>query len=233
MASEPARPADASISSAESDSSTNSTASGAKVSNLPRIAGVILAAGASRRMGRPKQLLEIDGESLARRTARIALEAGLDPVIVVLGTAAATVEASLAGLAVELVHNPRPDAGQGGSIAVGAAGCPDGADALLVFVCDQPGLDEELIRDLIARWRESGARIVRPRCGERPGHPVLFEGGLLPRLRGLWAGQAGRDVIRAVRRDDAGAVAKLEVEDPRRLVDVDREADWAGWLAGG
>lgn len=198
----------------------------------PRIAGVILAAGTSSRMGRPKQLLEIGAETLARRTARIALEAGLDPVIVVLGDAAEAVEASLNGLAVELAHNPRPAAGQGSSVAIGAAGCPDDVVALLVFVCDQPGLDVDLVRELIAGWKESGARIVRPRCGERLGHPVLFEAGLLPALRALEAGQAGRDLIRALRQGEPGAVVDLEVIDSRRLADVDRETDWVEWLGG-
>jgi len=80
------------------------------------IAGILLAAGSATRMGRNKLLLELDGEPLVRRAARRALEAGLDPLLVVVGHEAAAVRAALSGLGCRFVDNPEWRRGQTSSI---------------------------------------------------------------------------------------------------------------------
>lgn len=110
-------------------------------------AALVLAAGASRRLGRPKQLLTLSGETLVHRAARLALEAGCHPVVVVEG-AVPLVEA-LTGLDVERVQCVDWAKGPGASLKAGVAHLRGRADAALVLLVDQPGVDVEDLRRLI------------------------------------------------------------------------------------
>ncbi|MCB0217229.1 MAG: nucleotidyltransferase family protein [Caldilineae bacterium] len=191
------------------------------------MAGILLAAGASRRFGRPKQLLELDGESLLRRSARIARESGLDPVVVVIRPGLPALRDELKGLDLAIVENTEPDGGMGSSLSAGLAACPQVVAALMVLVCDQPGLSRALIADLLAAWRPGEGRILRPRHGTVPGHPVLFDGRRLPELRAMPSGSHGRALIAA----HPEALGYVEVDDPLCLQDVDRVADWQRYSA--
>src|SRR5689334_975241 len=94
-----------------------------------RVAGLILAAGAATRMGRPKQLLDWDGRPLVRRAAETALAARLDPVLAVVGSARAEVATALAGLPLRIVFNPHHAAGQSTSLRAGIAALPADVEA--------------------------------------------------------------------------------------------------------
>ncbi len=186
------------------------------------VAGILLAAGASRRFGRPKQLLEVEGETLLRRSARIAREAGLDPVVAVLdGEQVEGLGAELVDIDVVSVRNSDPDRGMASSLKVGLSACPPDAAGVMVLVCDQPGLSVELIQHLLVAWRSGPATILRPRSQGRPGHPVLFDAEHLPALCALGPAQSGRIVIA----DNASAVGYIEVE-LQEIEDVDSPADW-------
>jgi CTP:molybdopterin cytidylyltransferase MocA len=121
------------------------------------VAAAILAAGESRRLGRRKQLVEIEGEPLLRRTARIALASRADRVAAVLGAYREEIEPSLAGLAVEVVDNPEWREGMGSSIRAAVAWAR-GAEFLLLLVCDQPHLATPHLDALIARRALVGSR---------------------------------------------------------------------------
>jgi len=112
------------------------------------IPAVILAAGASRRLGRPKQLVALEGETLLRRAARAAL-AGCAPVLVVLGSGADAMAANLAGLPVMLVGNAAWETGMASSIRAGIRALPAGAAGVLFLVCDQIAVDGALVRRLL------------------------------------------------------------------------------------
>lgn len=145
-------------------------------SNAPaRIAGIILAAGGSSRFGAPKQLLTHHGENLVRRAARSASEAGLSPVIVVLGAYASSVEVFLAGLeSIVLVVNEEWESGQASSLRAGlkkAVG--HGCDAALIILADQPLVDRESIAKLIGKFAGSN-RVVASRYRGVLGAPALF-----------------------------------------------------------
>src|SRR5689334_9322503 len=101
---------------------------------------VVLAAGASSRLGRPKQLVEWRGETLVHRAARLAVESGLGPVRVVTGARAEDVSRAVAALPVTCVHNPRAEEGIASSIRQGLTGVDT---AVLVLTCDQPLLTAE------------------------------------------------------------------------------------------
>jgi CTP:molybdopterin cytidylyltransferase MocA len=162
-----------------------------------RVAGLILAAGASARMGRDKLLLELGGEALLRRAVRFALEAGLDPVIAVLGPAAGGSRAVLAGLPCETLVNPDPSRGQGSSLAVGIVALPADAAAAVVALPDMPRVSAAMIAALVARWRETGAPLVLSEYGGTQAPPALYARPLLAELAGA-AGASGASPGKAV-----------------------------------
>lgn len=186
------------------------------------IAGILLAAGASTRMGRNKLLLELGGEPLVRRAARAALEAALAPVLAVVGHEAEATAAALAGLAVALVRNPDPARGQGSSLAAGAAALPGGVEAAIVLLADMPFAGADALRACVARYAETGAPVVATRYGGVPAPPTLFAHSLFPAL----AAAAGDGGARGLVRAHADQVAWVE-RPAGALCDLDDEADYA------
>jgi xanthine dehydrogenase accessory factor len=185
------------------------------------IAGILLAAGSAARMGRNKLLLELDFEPLVRRAARRALEAGLDPLLVVVGHEADGVRAALSGLDCRLVDNPEWLRGQSSSLSVGAAAVPPDAEAAVVLLADMPFVEAATIRAVLARWRETGAPIVSSRYGEVPAPPTLYARSLLTELQGGEGEGRGREVVRRHRERVAwvelAAAALADVDFPEDL----------------
>ncbi len=160
------------------------------------IAGILLAAGSATRMGRNKLLLELEGEPLVRRAARRALEAGLDPLLVVVGHEAARVREALMGLPCRFVENPGWRGGQSTSVSAGAAAVPAGADAAVVLLADMPFVDAGTVRAVANRFRETGAPLVSCRYGDVPAPPTLYARSVLPELQGGEGEGRGREVVR-------------------------------------
>lgn len=161
------------------------------------VAGLVLAAGASRRIGRPKMLLPFGSGTVLSSVVGGLLEAGLDPVVVVLGHGAEEVERRAAlpqDPRLKLVVNEGWTEGMASSIRRGLEACPE-ASAVVLALGDQPGLDAARVRRILTAWNGQAALVV-PVADGRVGHPVLFGRELFPELRAL-AGEAGaRDVVR-------------------------------------
>ncbi len=155
------------------------------------IAGIVLAAGRSSRLGRPKQLLPVHGEPLIRHTLRRVLASSLDQVILVVGHEADEVRDAVADLPVECVFNPDAAAGQSTSVRAGLAALSPEVEAAVFILGDQPGIDPNVIDALIAAWRASGSPVVVPRYEDRMGNPVLFDRRVFPELAAL-EGDTGR-----------------------------------------
>jgi molybdenum cofactor cytidylyltransferase len=182
------------------------------------IAGILLAAGQSRRFGRQKLLEPWRGEPLVRKTARCFLDAGLRPLVVVVSPDPRLVEA-LSGLPLRTVENAHPETGISGSIAVGLRALPETTDAALLGVADQPYLTVEVIAALMQAF--SAGRIVVPRWGDQRGNPPVFDRGYFPDLLALHGDQGGQRVI------SAHADAVIEVPLAARLGDdIDRPEEW-------
>jgi len=181
------------------------------------IAGILLAAGSATRMGRNKLLLPLDGEPLVRRAARRAVEAGLEPLIVVVGHEADRVREALVGIPCRVVVNPEWSRGQSASLSAGVAAVPPEAEAAVVLLADMPFVDADSIRAVVARWRETGAPLVSSRYGEVPAPPTLYAPALLAELRGGEGEGRGREVVRRNRTHaawvdrPAGALADVDV----------------------
>jgi molybdenum cofactor cytidylyltransferase len=184
------------------------------------IAGILLAAGSATRMGRNKLLLELAGEPVARRAARRALEAGLAPLLVVLGHEAEPVREALSGLPCRFVQNPDWRQGQSTSVSAGAAAVPPDAEAAVVLLADMPFVDAVAIRAVTSRWRETGAPLVSCRYGGVPAPPTLYCRPLLAELQGGRGEGRGREVVR--RHGDRAAWVDLPAG---ALADVDLPED--------
>ena len=184
-----------------------------------RIAGVILAAGKSRRLRQPKQLIQLAGESLLRRTARVTVEAGCAPVFVVLGYEAERMYPELNGLRVQPLRNEGWAEGMGASVRRGVAAALAAADGVLLLVCDQPRLSAEHLRALLTRHEETGALITASAYEGRLGVPAVFAAKLFPELLQIRGDRGARQVIQRHR----DAVQSLEW--PDGAVDIDRPED--------
>jgi molybdenum cofactor cytidylyltransferase len=192
------------------------------------IAGIVLAAGRSSRLGRPKQLLPVHGEPLIRHTVRQVVASSLDHVIVVIGHEADEVRAAVAGLAAECVINPDAAAGQSTSVRAGLAALSPDVEAAVFILGDQPGVDPDVIYTLIEAWRESRSAVVAPRYEDKMGNPVLFDRRVFSELALLEGDTGARPVVRAYQ--DSGELQLVPINGAAPP-DVDTEADYAALVA--
>lgn len=190
---------------------------------MSRIVGIVLAAGMSRRLGRPKQLLVLDGKPLIAHVIDRALESSLDEVLLVTGPQEDPIHTALAGRSVRFIYNARFEEGQGTSLATGIASLDDATDAAVILLGDQPGILPEVIDAVIAVRREQGVPVVMADYGGDRGHPVLFGREVFPELRALTGDTGGREVVRA--RWDQLVLVSGGADAPP--ADVDTEEAWA------
>lgn len=183
-------------------------------------AGIILAAGASTRFGVPKQLLEWRGEALLRWPMRAALEAGLDPVVLVLGYQAEEIRKVVADLPVHVVVNTNWAAGQSTSIVAGLKCLPAQSGSAVFFLADQPQVQATLVRSLKSRHAETMAPIVAPLVDGQRGNPVLFDRRTFPDLLALQGDVGGRALFARY------PVTWLTWHDPAPLLDIDLPEDY-------
>ena len=168
------------------------------VTDLDGIGAVVLAAGASTRMGRPKQLLQFGGETMLRRAASVALKAGCRPVVVVSGANATASRKALRGLDVREAENPQWESGLSSSVRVGIEALvtanPQIA-AVVLMLCDQPFVTREIIAHLVAAHLETGRSIVASRYGGSYGVPALFGKAHFAELATLKGAAGAKQVI--------------------------------------
>lgn len=203
-------------------------------------AAVVLAAGGSRRLGWPKQLLTRQGETLVHRAVRLALETAPSRLIVVTGAHATGVESAIADLpGVECLHNPLWNEGMAGSLRRAALRLLDEADAhgdvdgarvhrVLILACDQPALESHHLRVLLAGAAGSANACAATVHGERLGIPAVVTPALLAQSRNL-----GGDRGLGVRLTASAGTRRLHA--PELALDIDTTQDVvqavrSGWL---
>ena len=158
--------------------------------------GLVLAAGASRRLGQPKQLLPYRGTILVDWVARtVEAASSLDHVTVVLGGAAREVRPRLTLGRARVVENPDYGEGCASSYQAGLAALGSEAGAVVVALGDQPGVAAEDIDRLVAEWRRGGARIMAVSYAGERGHPLLFSRELFGLLRELHGDKAAWKIL--------------------------------------
>ena len=166
--------------------------------DLAGVGAVILAAGASTRMGVPKQLLQFGGETMLRRAASFAIEAGCRPVVVVTGANAAASRKALRALDVREAENQQWESGISSSVRVGIEAVVTASPrtaAVVLMLCDQPFVTREIIARLVAAHLETGRSIVASRYGGSYGVPALFGKDHFAELKTLKGAAGAKQVI--------------------------------------
>jgi len=159
------------------------------------VAAIILAAGGSRRLSRPKQLLPWGNKTLLEQAVDMTLASCLRPVIVVLGYQADVLTTILGARPVQVVVNPHWEEGQSTSLRTGLAALPDDVIAAVFLPVDQPGLTTAVLDELVNRFRATGASIVAAGRAGRPCPPVLFARSRFPELNQITGDQGGRELL--------------------------------------
>jgi molybdenum cofactor cytidylyltransferase len=189
----------------------------------PAPAIVLLAAGGSSRMGRPKQLLPFGAGTLLRHAAETALATGFSPVLVVLGAEAEACAATLAGLDVSTIRHDDWARGLGTSIRAGVEGLENiapAASAVLVLLHDQPAVSARALRNLARLWSPPGITIAASFYGGSLGVPAVFDRRHFAELKALDPAAGAKGIIAR----HGPAVARLEL--PEALADIDAPADY-------
>jgi CTP:molybdopterin cytidylyltransferase MocA len=163
---------------------------------LRQTAIVILAAGGSRRLGRPKQLLSVLGEPLLRRVVRMAVEVDPDHLIVVLGSSAYDCVPVIKDCGVDIVVNPFWESGLAGSIRLGVERAEEqGASSVLFLLADQPWLNSEVIGRFLERINGQTDAIISARYDGILGAPMMFGSDWFPQLKNLEGDQGARNLV--------------------------------------
>lgn len=182
-----------------------------------KIGGILLAAGGSSRLGRPKQLVEFQGKTLIRRAAETLVNSQCDHIVVVLGAEIEHSAIQIADLAVSRCINENWQSGMSSSIIAGLRSViqiePD-LDAVVITLCDQPHVTSADIDSLIAAFRSSRTAIVAARYEDTTGVPALFSSELYPELFKLTGDKGARGLLK-----QPNVVLTVEIE--KAAVDID------------
>ena len=183
------------------------------------IAGIILAAGGSSRLGTPKQLLLWQGQPLVSIVSQKLLATGIQPIIVVVGAESNTIKKALEDLDITTVENLYWKEGISTSIRAGIAALPDNIQAAIFATSDQPFVPESLIRKLIDEYEQTGAEIICPECKEELRNPVLFDKSLFAELAQLEGDTGGKALF------DHHRVTRVKWENKEDFRDIDTQEE--------
>lgn len=190
-----------------------------------KVAALVLAAGGSARLGRPKQLLRFQEQTLVRRAVGAARGAGCSPILVVVGRDRAEIATELADLAVDLLPNDSWESGIGTSIRAGISTL-SGAEAVVILTCDQPYVSAELISRLIEEQGSSPRAIVASSYAGTVGVPALFTRACFEKMLSL-GDQEGAKALLLAHPDEVAPV-----DFPEGAVDIDTAGDYSALTLG-
>lgn len=187
------------------------------------IAAVVLAAGMSSRMGRPKMVLPWGHSTVIAQVVSVLQAAGLDRIVVVTGGAEKEVAAALESLPVQLVWNPDyADGEMIRSLQVGLRALPAEIEAALMVLGDQPQIEVKVVKDLVAAYQERPAALILPSHGKRRGHPWVIARSLWGQVLALQPPASLRDFIR----QQTDSIQYLVVDTASVLQDMDTPEDY-------
>jgi len=194
------------------------------------ISAVILSAGESSRMGRPKALLPIDGVTFIEKIVGALKQTSIGQLIVVLGHNAEEMKRSIEHLPIQIFVNPDYRLGQLSSLQVAVRHLEKAADCdgMLVHLVDHPYVDAKLVENMIERFYAGGKLIVVPRYGGKRGHPVIFSRRLFGELLAAPVDQGAKAVVNA-HRDDT---LEIDTEDVGITLDIDTPELYRQYVKG-
>lgn len=190
---------------------------------MGQVAAIILAAGESSRLGKPKQLLEFKGKTLVRRAVDAANGAKCSPIIVVTGGESPDIDAELQCTTAIVASNKDWKSGIGSSIRRGIQhllSSDKDIDAVVILVCDQPFVDSTIVNALIARRGETGKPIVASGYANTLGVPAIFDRSLFSALAHLSNASGAKSLILQNQDDVAG------LPFPEGKIDIDTIEEW-------
>jgi molybdenum cofactor cytidylyltransferase len=198
------------------------------------ISAIVLAAGASSRMGQAKAALPLGqtGETVAARVVRTLLDGGVPEVVVVAGAHIDAVRAAMPAHEprARVIEHPGWQQGQLSSLLAGLDAIDDPLlEGAMVTLVDVPLVRSTTVAEVIAAWRRTRAPIVRPADGDRHGHPVMFDRSIFADLRAADP-NTGAKAVFAIHRD---RIVNVEVKDPGAFEDVDTPEDYRRILRPG
>ena len=193
------------------------------------IRAIILAAGESRRMGRPKLLLPFGGKTIIETVVDNAVGSKTDGVLVVLGSNAEKIAEKVRGYSVETTVNPEFHQGMLSSIQWGFESLPGDTQAVLVMLGDQPLIPSSVIDKVIAGYKQMGKGIVLPTYKKRRGHPILVDMKYRDEVKRLDPDKG----LRALVHNHAEDILEVEVDAPGILKDIDTVEDYNSNLFDG
>jgi molybdenum cofactor cytidylyltransferase len=192
------------------------------------LAGIVLAAGESRRMGQPKQLLPFGERTILERVVDMLLTAGVGEVVVVLGHMADRVRAVLGDRPVTAVVNESYRQGMLSSVKCGVRAVGAGYDAVLFALGDQPHIESAVVSQVIRAYRTGNAGIVIPRYGAKKGHPIIIN---LQKYREAIANLPEDAGLNALMQEHAADVRLIDVATEDIIRDIDVPDDYTRELA--
>ena len=185
------------------------------------LSAVVLAAGRSSRLGRPKLVLKVGGEPILGMVLKALRESSVNEVVVVLGGDAGAIRSAVKFEQEKIVSNPGYESGMSSSLKLGLVRASEAADAVVIVLGDQPFLSAHTVDKLADGFRRAGARIVVPVFHGRRGNPVLFAKSMFNELMEINGDFGAKSVVSA----HADEVLEVDVRDPGVLFDVDTPSD--------
>ena len=186
------------------------------------IDGIVLAAGASSRMGQPKPLLEIDGVSFLERAIKLLRAAGCRYVVAVVNDKDDWITRLADANGAAVILNEDAGSEQIDSLRLGIANLPEGYDGVVVLPVDFPRIQQETVNRLVAEFNSQRASVLNPAYNNEVGHPVIFSSDVAAELLQPNLPDGARTIIEQ-HATDARTIA---VDDPGILIDVDTPADF-------
>lgn len=167
-----------------------------------KIGAIILAAGLSKRMGKPKLLLPFNEVPIIHYPVSLAVENQLNPIVIICGKYMDNIKNTLCHFdgKVKFIYNEYYETGMSTSLKLGINTVKDQVDAVLVFLGDQPLVPNEVIQKILQEYqtnKEKGICIIRPRFGDQQGHPILFDRSVFHQFQHLHGDVGGKEIIEA------------------------------------
>lgn len=185
------------------------------------IVAVVLAAGQSKRMGRPKQTLLLNGKPMLQKVLEVYRKTDVDRIVVVLGAESRGVRGTVHFEKEEVVTYGGYKKGMSGSLRMGIAAAPN-ADAVIIALGDQPFVSPSTVNKLIESYRSSGAKVVIPAYRGTRGNPVVLDRALFPQVSRIRGDVGAKSVV--ARNEDS--VLEVPVQDKGVLADIDTPGDY-------
>ncbi len=186
------------------------------------INAVILAAGESKRMGKPKPLLKFNDRTFLEQIIAILKSSDIDTITVVLGAHADTIQKSIDLSKTNVVINKHYQKGQLSSLIAALQNITDGTEAILLCLVDHPFITKDLVNSIIARFKQTASPIIVPVFNKQRGHPTLFAKSLFHELLNAPEDQGARYVLYS----NEDKATELETLEPAARISINTPADY-------